>query len=172
MVEYPVPHSEVEQAGHNPAFVNAHYRDLRGYSFSVPPDTCARDDRDQGRDWKALIVRTFCDGVAEWPPGAGTSRGVDQIIVPRPAPESRSRRRSKLGLREDGTIRPSVADRRLGGGLPSIGLTRSRPFLTTGGVNKPKGTRRREVLSTPSHSGNLRPRLIGYSGSRRDAMLR
>jgi hypothetical protein len=35
VVQQLVPHSEVEQAGQYPAFVNAHYRDLRGYSFSV-----------------------------------------------------------------------------------------------------------------------------------------
>jgi hypothetical protein len=42
----------------------------------------------------------------------------------------------QMGLREDGTIRPSVADRRLRGGLPSIGLARSR---LSGGRQSTKG---------------------------------
>ena len=49
MVEYPVPHSEVEQARHNPAFVKPHYRGLRGYSSSVT-DNCTGIDLHQGRE--------------------------------------------------------------------------------------------------------------------------
>jgi hypothetical protein len=35
VVQQPVSHREVEQAGQYPAFVNAYHRHLRGYSFWV-----------------------------------------------------------------------------------------------------------------------------------------
>jgi len=54
MVEQPVTHGEVEQAGHDPMLVKPYHRDLRGHSSSVHTDTCAGDDRDQGRDWKGF----------------------------------------------------------------------------------------------------------------------
>ena len=53
-VEYPVPHSEVEQTRHNPAFVEPHSRDLRGHNSSVPPIPVPRDVLDPGRDWKGF----------------------------------------------------------------------------------------------------------------------
>src|SRR5205085_7244611 len=86
-VEYPVPHSEVEQTRHNPAFIEPHYRDLRGHSCSVPPIPMPVMTRIKAATGKALIVRTLCDGVArDGLQSGGKSRGVDQIIVPRPAP--------------------------------------------------------------------------------------
>jgi hypothetical protein len=46
---------------------------------------------------------------------------------------------------------------------PDLALAHNR------GVNPQKGTHRRGGVVDPSHSGNLRPRLIGYSRSKRDA---
>jgi hypothetical protein len=76
--------------------------------------------------------------------------------------------RSELGLREDGTMRRSVADRRLRGGLPSIGLARSRPCSQPGASIHKRVSIVGGGVVDPSHSGNLRPRLIGYSRSKRD----
>lgn len=57
--------------------------------------------------------------------------------------------RSELGLREDGTMRRSVADRRLHGGSLSIGSPISVP-CRPGGRNPQKGTHPREgVLNLP-----------------------
>ena len=44
------------------------------------------------------------------------------------------------------------------------------PFLTTGGVNPPKGTHRREVLSTLPLREFAAP-IVGYSGSKGDGNL-
>jgi hypothetical protein len=89
-----------------------------------------------------------------------TSSGIDPVWTSRRAtgpPETRSRRRSKLGLQEDGTMRRSVADRRLHGGHPVDRPRPISPFLTTGGVNPQEGTHTRELFSILSRSRNLRP---------------
>jgi hypothetical protein len=81
VVQQTVSHSEVEQAGHNPGFVNPYYREL-----------------------PLLLFRSTM------------SRGIDPVWTYRDRSSERWRGDgSKLGLREDGTIRRSVADRRLHG---------------------------------------------------------
>ena len=66
--------------------------------------------------------------------------------------------RSKLGLWKDGTIHQSVADRRLRGASPSIGLP-DIGSLTNRGRQSAKGYPSSGGVFEPSHSGNLRPRI-------------
>ena len=52
------------------------------------------------------------------------------------------------------------------GASPSIGLTRYRGSLTNRGRQSAKGYPSSGGVFEPSHSGNLRPRIYGYSGLR------
>jgi len=63
------------------------YCSNRGRSCSVPPIPMPVMTGIKAATGKALIVRTLRDGVARNGfQSRGTSRGADQIIVPRPAP--------------------------------------------------------------------------------------
>jgi hypothetical protein len=155
MVEYPVPHSEVEQARHNPAVRKILSSRATRPCSSVPPIPVPVMIWIKAATGKAF-VRTLCDGVPRnGLQSRGASRGVDQIIVPRPAPLKHGAAvLSELGLREDGTMRRSVADRRLHGASPSMASTISS--LTNRGHQSAK---RAPILGRcfdPSHSRNLR----------------
>ena len=56
VVQQPVPHREVEQAGQKPAFVNAKHSDLRGHSFWVHDvsDPMAITGLSTGQQYKPL----------------------------------------------------------------------------------------------------------------------
>jgi hypothetical protein len=99
-----------------------------------------------------------------------TSSGIDPVWTSRDRPHLEDRRVTvpnwDSGKME--RVRRSIADWRLRGASPRS----ASPHLALAhnrGRQSAKGCPSFGGVVDPSHSGNLRPRLIGYSGSIRDA---
>jgi hypothetical protein len=100
------------------------------------------------------------------------SSGIDPVWTSRDRPpEPRSRRRSKLGLREDGTMRRSFSRSEAPWGLRVDRPPRSRFSNKQGGrpIRESVPMGRKVFDSSPPK--NLRPRFDGYSGAERRDLL-
>ena len=93
----------------------------------------------------------------------GCVRAVLSKVFATDPTETRSRRRFQIGTPGRWN------DHRSTGASLSLGLPDLGPRTNRGPQSAKEGTHRPGGGVDPSHSGNLRPRLIGYSGSRRDA---